>query len=93
MRRHSVGVPYWKEERGRKERKKRDGSPLLVLQSKTWNKGVFSSVKERAHIRALVKVSAIFTCAKCESAILAPWRSQLSPRPQPLFFFKKNIAR
>lgn len=47
------------------------------------------NLEERDVIPAPVKVSTIFTCAKCESALLALWRSLLAAGPQPLKKKKK----
>lgn len=73
VRRHSVWCPIlaiW-QGRGWKKGRQKGWVMLLMLQSKTWSKGVFPSVEGRDFVHAPVKVLTIFTCAKCESALLA----------------------
>lgn len=90
MRRRSVGVPYWRSslllERVKKK-DKRDGSrsscynPRRERGRRACFPKLAINLEERDVIPAPVKVSTIFTCAKCESALLALWRSLLAAGP------------
>lgn len=90
VRRRSVGVPYWRSslllERVKKK-DKRDGSRSSYYNPRRerGRRACFPkpaiNLEERDVIPAPVKVSTIFTCAKCESALLALWRSLLAAGP------------